>query len=68
MSTKSITHTSPDRPAAQRQQSSDAPVEIKIPQRMVNLPIAPSKKLLRNIVVIVLTVIALAAGGIFYSF
>ncbi|WP_170181313.1 hypothetical protein [Chlorobaculum thiosulfatiphilum] len=67
MSTKSISHTSQDRPAAQRHESPEAPVEIKIPQRMVILPAIPSK-ILRNIVVLVLTVIALVAGWVFYSF
>ncbi|UWX56815.1 hypothetical protein NY406_06035 [Chlorobaculum sp. MV4-Y] len=68
MSTKSITHASPNRPAAQPEKSSDAPVEIKIPQRIVNLPVVPSKKLLRNIVVLVLSAIALAAGWFYFSF
>jgi len=67
MSTKSISHASPDKPAAQRGKSPDAPVEIKIPQRMVNLPTIPSK-ILRKIVVLVLTVIALVAGGYLYFF
>lgn len=67
MSTKPISHTSQSRPAAQRHESPKAPVEIKIPQRMVNLPTIPSK-ILRNIVVLVLTVIALVAGGYLYFF
>lgn len=67
MSTKSISHTRQSRPAAQLHESPEAPVEIKIPQRMVNLPAIPLK-ILRKIVVLVLTAIALVAGWVFSSF
>ena len=58
---------SPDSSTTQRPESTDAPVEIKIPQRMVNLPVMPSKRLLRKIVLLVLAVIALVAGGVYFS-
>jgi|GEM_PF-1390796 len=57
-----ISRARQERPEAQRQGSPDAPVEIKIPQRMVNLPVIPSS-ILRNIVLLVLTFFALVAGG-----
>jgi hypothetical protein len=59
---------SPDSSTTQRPESPDAPVEIKIPQRMVNLPVMPSKKLLRKIALLFVTAMALVAGGYFYSF
>lgn len=62
-----ISYVREDKPKAQPSESADAPVEIKIPQRMVNLPVIPSK-MLRNIVVLVLSAIAVVAGGLFYSF
>ena len=58
---------SPESSTTQRQESPDAPVEIKIPQRMVNLPVVPSKRLLRKIALLVLTVTALVAGGVYFS-
>ncbi len=67
MSDSFISYASEDSPAARIPESSDAPVEIKIPQRMVNLPITPPS-ILRNIALLVLTITALVAGGYFYSF
>jgi hypothetical protein len=59
---------SQSKPKTRPPESAEAPVEIKIPQRMVNLPVVPSKKLLRNIVVLVLSAIALAAGWFYFFF
>lgn len=50
-----------------RRERSDAPVEIKIPQRMVNLPVIPST-VFRKIALLVLSVMALAAGWFYLSF
>jgi len=62
-----ISYAREDRPRAQQTESPCAPVEIKIPQRVVNLPVIPAS-ILRNIVLLVLTVIALVSGGYCYSF
>jgi hypothetical protein len=62
-----ISYASEDSQAARQPESSDAPVEIKIPQRMVNLPITPAS-ILRKIALLVLTVTALVGVGYFYSF
>ena len=59
---------SQDSSTTQRPESPDAPVEIKIPQRMVNLPVVPSKRLLRKIALLVLMAIALVAGWLFVFF
>lgn len=67
MSAKSISNVSHDKPKAQQPESPDAPVEIKIPQRMVNLPVIPST-IFRNIALVFLTVIALVAGWFYFSF
>lgn len=56
-----------DRPKTRQPEISDAPIEIKIPQRMVNLPAIPLK-IFRNAVVLVLTVMAIVAGGFYFSF
>jgi hypothetical protein len=58
---------SQDSSTTQRPESPDTPVEIKIPQRIVNLPVSPSI-ILRNIALLVLSLITLVAGGYFYSF
>lgn len=58
---------SQSKPKTRPPESAEAPVEIKIPQRMVNLPAIPSK-MLRKVVVLVLTVIALAAGWFYFFF
>jgi hypothetical protein len=56
-----------NRSKTKRPEISDTPIEIKIPQRMVNLPVVPAS-ILRNIALFVMTVVVLAAGGYFYSF
>ncbi len=58
---------SQSKPKTRPPESAEAPVEIKIPQRMVNLPTIPSK-MLGKVVVLVLTVIALAAGWFYFFF
>jgi hypothetical protein len=65
MSTRSVSHVRKDSSEEERQGSTGAPVEIKIPQRMVNLPVIPSS-ILRNIILLVLALIALVAGGYAY--
>jgi hypothetical protein len=67
MSTRSVSQAGKDSSEVERQGSTDAPVEIKIPQRMVNLPVMPSS-ILRNIFLLVLALIALVAGGYAYYY
>ena len=62
-----ISYARDGKPQARQPEKSDAPIEIKIPQRMVNLPITPAS-ILRKIALLVLTVTALVAGCYFYSF
>lgn len=59
MNTRSTSYARENSPMAQRPEISDALVEIKIPQRMVNLPVCPAG-LFRNILLAMLALVMLA--------